>query len=239
VLATDQEPSRILVIEDAPEFIEMLVPLLQREGYVTDVASDGEAGVTAAREFEPDVIVLDLTLPRLDGVEVCKQVRRFSDAYVIMVTSRADEVDRVVGLEVGADDYLTKPFSPRELVARVRAMLRRPRSGATPNGEAEPGDAVRAFGALQIDPMGRSVTLDGDEIALTRLEFDLLEALSSNPSMVFSRAMLRELVWGPDWFGDDHVVDVHIANLRKKIDPGGTGSCIRTIRGVGYRMDKP
>src|SRR5690242_17564360 len=106
----------------------MLVPLLQREGYVTDVASDGEAGVVAARDFAPDVIVLDLTLPRLDGVEVCKQVRKFSDAYVIMVTSRTDEVDRVVGLEVGADDYLTKPFSPRELVARVRAMLRRPRS---------------------------------------------------------------------------------------------------------------
>jgi DNA-binding response OmpR family regulator len=239
VLATDQDASRILVIEDAPEFIEMVVPLLQREGYVTDVASDGEAGVTAAREFEPDVIVLDLTLPKLDGVEVCKQVRRFSDAYVIMVTSRADEVDRVVGLEVGADDYLTKPFSPRELVARVRAMLRRPRSPAMPSSEVDGGEAVRSFGSLQIDPMGRTVTLDGVEVSLTRLEFDLLEALSSNPSMVFSRAMLRELVWGPDWFGDDHVVDVHIANLRKKIDPTSKGSCIRTIRGVGYRMDKP
>jgi DNA-binding response OmpR family regulator len=118
-------------------------------------------------------------------------------------------------------------------------MLRRPRSSATPSGEAEPADAARVFGALHIDPLGRTVTLDGDEVSLTRLEFDLLEALSSNPSMVFSRAMLRELVWGPDWFGDDHVVDVHIANLRKKIDPSGTGSCIRTIRGVGYRMDKP
>jgi DNA-binding response OmpR family regulator len=239
VLATGQEASRILVIEDAPEFIEMLVPLLQREGYVTDVASDGEAGVTAAREFEPDVIVLDLTLPRLDGVEVCKQVRRFSDAYVIMVTSRADEVDRVVGLEVGADDYLTKPFSPRELVARVRAMLRRPRSGAAAGEDEESTEGARLFGDLHIDPLGRTVTLAGAEVSLTRLEFDLLEALSSNPSMVFSRAMLRELVWGPDWFGDDHVVDVHIANLRKKIDPTGAGGCIRTVRGVGYRMDRP
>jgi DNA-binding response OmpR family regulator len=239
VLATNQEASRILVIEDAPEFIEMLVPLLEREGYVTDVASDGEAGVEAARDFEPDVIVLDLTLPRLDGVEVCKQVRRFSDAYVIMVTSRTDEVDRVVGLEVGADDYLTKPFSPRELVARVRAMLRRPRSATLGNGDADSPDTVRSFGPLQIDTLGRTVTLNGAEVNLTRLEFDLLEALSSNPSMVFSRAMLRELVWGPDWFGDDHVVDVHIANLRKKIDPDGQGSCIRTVRGVGYRMDRP
>jgi DNA-binding response OmpR family regulator len=238
VLATNQEASRVLVIEDAPEFIEMLVPLLQREGYLTNVASDGEAGVEAARDFEPDVIVLDLTLPRLDGVEVCKQVRRFSDAYVIMVTSRADEVDRVVGLEVGADDYLTKPFSPRELVARVRAMLRRPRSATPTSGDAD-SDVVRSFGSLRVDPLGRTVTLGGTEVGLTRLEFDLLEALSSNPSMVFSRAMLRELVWGPDWFGDDHVVDVHIANLRKKIDPDGHGSCIRTVRGVGYRMDRP
>ena len=235
--ATEREASRILVVEDAPEFVEMVVPLLQREGYVTDVASDGEAGVAAAREFEPDVIVLDLTLPRLDGVEVCKQVRRFSDAYVIMVTSRADEVDRVVGLEVGADDYLTKPFSPRELVARVRAMLRRPRSPGSAASRTEPARTIRSFGTLRVDTLGRTVTSNGTEIGLTRLEFDLLEALSSNPSMVFSRSMLRELVWGPDWFGDDHVVDVHIANLRKKIDPDGRRSVIRTVRGVGYRMD--
>src|SRR4051794_28032310 len=172
----------------------MLVPLLEREGYRTNVAADGEAGVEAARSFEPDVIVLDLTLPRLDGVEVCRQVRQFSDAYVIMVTSRADEVDRVVGLEVGADDYLTKPFSPRELVARVRAMLRRPRTSqpatatGAPDGEAD--TAPRQFGPLEIDPLGRTISIAGDEVSLTRLEFDLLEALSSNPSMVFSRTLL-------------------------------------------------
>ena len=237
---TEREAARVLVVEDAPEFIEMLVPLLQREGYVTEVASDGEAGVDTARSFEPDVIVLDLTLPRLDGVEVCKQVRQFSDAYVIMVTARADEVDRVVGLEVGADDYLTKPFSPRELVARVRAMLRRPRvGGRTGSGGPTEDGAIRTFGTLQIDTLGRTVRTSGAEVSLTRLEFDLLEALSSNPSMVFSRSLLRELVWGPDWFGDDHVVDVHIANLRKKIDGDAVASYIRTVRGVGYRMDKP
>ena len=229
-----REAPRVLVIEDAPEFIEMLVPLLEREGYRTDVAADGSSGVQAARTFEPDVIVLDLTLPRLDGVEVCRQVREFTDAYVIMVTSRDDEVDRVIGLEVGADDYLTKPFSPRELVARVRAMLRRPR---TSRAERHPDTTPRRFGDLEVDPLGRTVSLSGSEVNLTRLEFDLLETLSSNPSMVFSRALLRELVWGPDWFGDDHVVDVHIANLRKKIDTAGTPSRIRTVRGVGYRME--
>jgi len=238
----EREAARVLVVEDAPEFLEMLVPLLEREGYRTETASDGEAAVEAARSFEPDLIVLDLTLPRLDGVEVCRQVRLFSDAYIIMVTSRVDEVDRVVGLEVGADDYLSKPFSPRELVARVRAMLRRPRSHRTTNESADgPGGETspRRFGDLVVDPLGRTVLIGSREINLTRLEFDLLDALSSNSAMVFSRALLRELVWGPDWFGDDHVVDVHIANLRKKIDAKGQGSRIRTVRGVGYRMEVP
>ena len=234
-MTTGPEPSsKVLIVEDAPEFVEMLVPLLQREGYATATAGDGEAALEEARRFSPDVVVLDLTLPRLDGVEVCRQLRRFSDAYVIMLTSRADEVDRVVGLEVGADDYLTKPFSPRELVARIRAMLRRPR-GAEAAGPAE--EPTRRFGDLVVDPLGRTVQLGDDEITLTRIEFDLLEALSAKPAMVFSRAMLRELVWGSDWYGDDHVVDVHIANLRKKIDLGAERSYIRTVRGVGYRME--
>ena len=231
-----EQASKVLIVEDAPEFVEMLVPLLQREGYATATAGDGELALEEARRFEPDVVVLDLTLPRLDGVEVCRQLRRFSDAYVIMLTSRADEVDRVVGLEVGADDYLTKPFSPRELVARIRAMLRRPRGGES---AVEPEEATRRFGDLAVDPLGRTVQLGDDEVTLTRIEFDLLEALSAKPAMVFSRAMLRELVWGSDWYGDDHVVDVHIANLRKKIDLGADRSHIRTVRGVGYRMESP
>jgi DNA-binding response OmpR family regulator len=231
----DNATQRVLVVDDAPEFIEMLVPLLEREGYTTATATDGEAALDVARSFAPDVIVLDLGLPKMDGVDVCRQVRTFSDAYVIMLTARADEVDRVVGLEVGADDYLTKPFSPRELVARVRAMLRRPRSPAGPDDA--PG--VRRFGGLEIDPLGHVVRIDGNEVQLTRIEFDLLESLSSKPTMVFSRALLRERVWGPDWFGDDHVVDVHIANLRKKIDPEDGPSFVRTVRGVGYRLSTP
>jgi DNA-binding response OmpR family regulator len=223
---------RVLVVEDAPEFIELLVPLLEREGYITETAADGEAAIEATRVFRPDVIVLDLGLPKVDGVDVCRQVRSFSDAYVIMLTGRADEVDRVVGLEVGADDYMTKPFSPRELVARVRAMLRRPRLSVAAESEAK---LVR-FGDLEVDPVAHAVSIAGGEVQLTRIEFDLLEALTSKPTMVFSRALLRERVWGPDWFGDDHVVDVHIANLRKKIDEPDAPSRIRTVRGVGYRM---
>ena len=222
----------MLVVDDAPEFVELLVPLLDREGYTTASAVDGEEAVERARSFEPDVIVLDLGLPRLDGVEVCRRIRTFSDAYVIMLTSRTTEVDRVVGLEVGADDYMTKPFSPRELVARVRAMLRRPRQVAlTPRG----GD-LRVLGDLRVDPAGRTVEIGDDEVGLTRIEFDLLEVLTSKPTMVFSRPLLRELVWGSE-YGDDHVVDVHIANLRKKIDPLDGPSRVRTVRGVGYRME--
>ena len=222
----------MLVVDDAPEFVELLVPLLDREGYTTASAVDGEEAVERARSFAPDVIVLDLGLPRLDGVEVCRRIRTFSDAYVIMLTSRTTEVDRVVGLEVGADDYMTKPFSPRELVARVRAMLRRPRQVAlTPRG----GD-LRVLGDLRVDPAGRTVEIGDDEVGLTRIEFDLLEVLTSKPTMVFSRPLLRELVWGSE-YGDDHVVDVHIANLRKKIDPDDGPSRVRTVRGVGYRME--
>lgn len=221
---------RVLVVDDAPEFVEMLGPLLQREGYEVSVATDGEDAVAAARELRPEVIVLDLGLPRIDGVEVCRQVRGFSDAYIIMLTARADEVDRVVGLEVGADDYMTKPFSPRELVARIRALLRRPRERR--DGE----EALRTFGDLEVDPLGRVVRVAEEEVPLTRIEFDLLATLTSKPSMVFSRALLRETVWGPNWYGDDHVVDVHIANLRKKIDPDDGPSRVRTVRGVGYRL---
>ncbi|MCB1004869.1 MAG: response regulator transcription factor [Acidimicrobiales bacterium] len=232
VAAGSARPSAsVLVVEDAPEFVELLVPLLQREGYSTHVATDGEQAIDMATALRPDVIVLDLSLPKLDGVEVCRAVRSFSDAYVIMLTSRTDEVDRVIGLEVGADDYLTKPFSPRELAARVRAMLRRPRT------TTDDGTSARRVGDLELDPLARRVLVAGDEVQLTRIEFDLLAALTAKPSMVFSRAMLRELVWGPEWFGDDHVVDVHIANLRKKIDLGRHGSRITTVRGVGYRMD--
>ena len=229
--ASETASVRVLVVEDSPEFRAVLIPLLKQEGFRVEEASDGEAGVEIARSLEPTVVVLDLNLPKLDGVEVCRQIRTFSDAYVIMLTAKADEVDKLIGLSVGADDYMTKPFSPRELVARIRAMLRRPRGGTGDDA------SVRAFGELRIDPLSREVLRSGDKIDLTRIEFDLLDVLSSNPRMAFSRAKLLERVWGPDWFGDDHVVDVHISNLRKKIgDDPNSPRYVRTVRGVGYRM---
>src|SRR2546426_4732271 len=229
--ASDTASVRVLVVEDSPEFRSLLVPLLKQEGFRVEEATDGESGVEIARSLEPTVVVLDLNLPKMDGVEVCRQIRTFSDAYVIMLTAKADEVDKVIGLSVGADDYMTKPFSPRELVARIRAMLRRPRVGTGDDNSA------REFGELRIDPLSREVLRSGDKIDLTRIEFDLLDVLSSNPRMAFTRAKLLERVWGPDWFGDDHVVDVHVSNLRKKIgDDPNAPRYVRTVRGVGYRM---
>jgi len=207
---------------------------LEREGFDVTLCHDGLEAVQRAREVDPDVVVLDLGLPGQDGVEVCRQLRTFSDAYVVMLTARADEVDTLVGLSVGADDYVTKPFSPRELVARLRAMLRRPR----PLGSASADDAgTRRFGPLTIDPVGRDVWLDGEPISLTRTEFDVLAALSERPRMAFSRRQLVDVVWGESWVGDEHLVDVHIGHLRRKLgDDAAEARFIRTVRGVGYRM---
>jgi DNA-binding response OmpR family regulator len=224
-------PSRTaLVIDDSPEIVAMLVPLLQREGFVVEVATDGERAVELARAMEPDLIILDLALPKLDGTEVCRRIRSFTDAYLIMLTARADEVDMLVGLAVGADDYLKKPFSPRELTARIRTLLRRPRQS--------PGAAnERLFGNLSLDVGAREVRVDGSVVELTKTEFDLLAALSSQPRVSFTRPMLIERVWGANWYGDAHLVDVHIANLRRKLgDDPRTPSYVRTVRGVGYRM---
>jgi len=226
----------VLVVDDAPEFLELVSTLLVKDGYQTIEAIDGASAIAAARQHEPDLIVLDLTLPDLDGMEVCRRLREFTNAYVLMLTARDDEIDRVMGLRSGADDYVTKPFSSREFSARVEALLRRPRHSGTAVVEEAPADQ-RVFGAVAIDPLAREVTVKGDSVQLTRIEFDILDALSERPRMVFSRALLRQRVWGDDWFGDDHVVDVHIANLRAKIDGGESPSCIRTVRGVGYRME--
>jgi len=167
-------------------------------------------------------------------VEVCRQLRTFSDAYVVMLTARSEEVDTLIGLSVGADDYLTKPFSPRILMARIQAMLRRPRPLGTSSDALE---GARTFGPLVIDPLGRDVWLDGEPVALTRTEFDLLAALSERPRMAFSRRQLIDAVWGPSWVGDEHLVDVHVGHLRRKLDDDATQArFIRTVRGVGYRM---
>ncbi len=222
---------RVLVVEDDPSISQLVVSYLERDGFVVDVAWDGETGVDLARSAQPDVVVLDLMLPGVDGIEVCRRIRTFSDAYVVMLTARIEEMDRLIGLSVGADDYLGKPFSPRELIARIRAMLRRPRA-ADPSTEP-----IRRFGDLQIDPVAREVQLEDKLLELTRTEFDLLEVLSAHPRRVFERRLLLEEVWGGDWFGDDHVVEVHVGNLRRKLgDDPQAPRYIRTVRGVGYRM---
>ncbi len=224
-------PGRVLVVEDDPAISQLVVTYVEKEGFTVDATADGETGVELARSRRPDVIVLDLMLPGLDGIEVCRQIRTFSDAYIIMLTARTEEIDRLIGLSVGADDYLAKPFSPRELVARIRAMLRRPRTAEV---NAEP---PRRFGTLQLDPVAREVRLNGQLIDLTRTEFDLLDTLSARPRRAFARRQLLEQVWGEDWYGDDHVIEVHVANLRRKLDDDPQSPrFIRTVRGVGYRM---
>jgi DNA-binding response OmpR family regulator len=222
------------VVEDEVEMAKVIGSYLEREGFEVHLCHDGLDAVDRAREVDPDIVVLDLGLPGQDGLEVCRQLRTFSDAYVVMLTARSDEVDTLIGLSVGADDYLTKPFSPRELVARLRAMLRRPR----PIGHVEPdAEGMRVFGPLTIDPTGRDVWLNDEPIALTRTEFDLLAVLSERPRMAFSRRQLIDSVWGQTWVGDEHLVDVHIGHLRRKLGEEATSwRFVRTVRGVGYRM---
>lgn len=224
---------RILVVEDEEPLAKLVVSYLERERFEVEATGDGADALVLARRWDPDVVVLDLGLPGMDGVEVCRQVRTFSDCYIIMLTARAEEVDKLVGLSVGADDYLTKPFSPRELVARVRVMLRRPRRTS---GDGEP-DTALTFGTLEIDVAGREVHLAGEPVELTRTQFDVLAALAVRPRMVFSREQLIEAVWGPGWVGDEHLVDVHIGHVRRKLgDDPADPVFIRTVRGVGYRM---
>lgn len=232
-------PLRALVVDDTAEQRIALESLLQRQGFDVHTVGDGETAVAMAEELAPTLVLLDVGLPGMDGTEVCRRLRLFSDAYVVMVTSRDEEIDKVVGLAVGADDYLTKPYSGRELVARVGAMLRRPRRSVevTAAVESPPADDRLTRGHLVIDPAAREVRCDGEEVHLTRLEFDLLATLAGRPSMVFTRGQLIEQVWGPGWYGDEHVVDVHIKNLRRKVDRPGQPGVVKTVRGVGYRFD--
>jgi DNA-binding response OmpR family regulator len=222
---------RALLVEDTEEYVRVGTRLLENEGYHVSVARDGGSAVQMARADAPELMLLDISLPVLDGIEVCRRVREFSDAYVIMLTARDEEFDRVLGLAVGADDYVTKPFSARELSMRIKAMQRRPRA---PGARAE----LRDFGDLTIDPAAREVRVHGDLVELTRIEFDLLDTLAATPRRAFGRRVLMAEVWGQDWFGDDHVVDVHLANLRKKIgEPAARSRHITTVRGIGYRFD--
>jgi DNA-binding response OmpR family regulator len=220
-------------VDDEPSLTRVVAGYLEHEGFLVTTAGDGEQALAAARLDPPDVVVLDLMLPGIDGIEVCRQLRTFTDAYVIMLTARSEEVDTLIGLSVGADDYMTKPFSPRELTARIRGLLRRPRmtahSGAAPH--------ERAFGELSLDTQSREVHLGQDPVELTRTEFDLLDALTERPRLAFTRRQLIERVWGPEWVGDEHLVDIHIAHIRAKLgDDAATPRFDLTVRGVGYRM---
>jgi DNA-binding response OmpR family regulator len=227
---------RVLVVEDEVELAAVVASYFEREGYEVESAYDGPTAVEKARRRTPDLIVLDLMLPGFDGIEVCRQIRTFSDAYILMLTARDEEIDKVVGFAVGADDYLVKPFSPRELIARATAILKRPRSQAGSGAFASFSTELR-FGNLTIDPDSRVLTVDNKVVDVTRTEFDLLEVMAEKPKTVFSRRQLLELVWGGDWYGEIHVVDVHVGHLRKKLaDAGMTDEIIRTVRGVGYGM---
>ena len=204
---------------------------LQADGFEVAEAADGAAALTAMRDQPPDLVLLDVMMPGIDGLEVLRQLRTFSDVYVILVTARAEEVDKLVGLGVGADDYVTKPFSPREVTARVKAVLRRDRGVRTSE------EATLRFDGLTIDIAGREVILDGAPVVLSSLEFDLLAALAAAPGRVFSRAQLLERVWGYDFYGDERVVDVHIRSLPARLgDPAGDPHLIATVRGAGYKF---
>jgi len=230
-----RDAKKALVVEDDPDIRELLSFTLAQMGFAVHRASDGRSAVEAVRELDPDLVTLDLGLPSLDGVEICRRIREFSNAYVVMVTARAEEVDRLLGLEIGADDYLTKPFSPRELKARVNAMFRRPRRAAPARSEA--GGTLH-HGALVVDVDGRQVRLGDEEVGLTRTEFDLLAELMRTPARVWSREALLVAVWGDDPVGDTHLVEVHVGNLRRKLARAAGGArLIRTVRGVGYRME--
>jgi two-component system alkaline phosphatase synthesis response regulator PhoP len=225
---------KILIVDDEPNLTDLIESYLRREGYTALIARDGPSALAVAQRERPELIVLDIMLPGLDGVEVCRRLRQFTDAYIIMLTARGEEIDKIIGLSVGADDYMTKPFSPRELVARVKAMLRRPRAEVSAAAREEP--TLLRLGDLEIDQARHHVTLRGEEIALTAREFSLLAALAAHPGRVFTREQLLEGVWGDDYY-DDHVVDVHIANLRRKLDEEPAAPrYIQTVRGVGYRL---
>ncbi|KQY64715.1 response regulator transcription factor [Nocardioides sp. Root140] len=252
-----------LVIEDDSDIRGLIEHTLTSQGFTVSTAEDGPAGVEAALSLDPDLITLDLGLPGFDGIEACRRIRQHSDAYVVMISARRDEIDKLIGLETGADDFMVKPFSPRELRARVSALFRRPRrttqsgsaqigteqaapvapSTETPTAEpaAQPDveNEVLRHGVIAVDVDARQVWVDEVETELTRIEFDLLTELVRRPGRVWSREALLRTVWGNEWASDTHLVEVHVGNLRKKLGEQPDRRFIRTVRGVGYRMETP
>ena len=225
----DMQQGTIVVVEDDHNIADLLELYLRREGYRVVQAETGEDGLAAVHDQRPRLVVLDIGLPGgVDGLEVCRRLRSTTDVPVIMLTARDEEVDRVLGLELGADDYVTKPFSPREVVARVKAILRR----AEGSGR-EPADVI-AIGTVEVDAARREARVAGRPIALATREFDLLRYLAENRGLALSRQQLLDGVWGPGWYGDERTVDVHVRQLRKKL---GDDLPLATVWGVGYRLD--
>jgi len=223
------ESGTVIVVEDDPHIADLIELYLRRDGHRVIQASSGEAALEAAGRERPRLVILDIGLPgQLDGFEVCRRLRAASDVPVLMVTARDDEIDRVLGLELGADDYVTKPFSPRELAARVKAILRRT------DGPPPVRPTVLAVGTVEIDAGRREVRVDGRAVSLATREFDLLQFLAENVGLVLSRQQLLDGVWGPDWYGDERTVDVHVRQLRKKL---GEALPLTTVWGVGYRLE--
>ncbi len=225
---------KILVVDDEQSITDLLAYNLRRNGYQPIVAHDGHQALRLAQVEQPDLVILDLMLPGLDGLDVCRALQRESAVPIIMLTARDEEVDRVVGLELGADDYVTKPFSVRELMARVKAVLRRITSGEITAA------AVHRIGLLEMDTLSREARLEGALLPLTRLEFDLLETLARHAGQVLSREQLLDQVWGYDYYGDARAVDSAVKRLRAKLrESGGDPDVVSTVRGVGYRLERP
>jgi DNA-binding response OmpR family regulator len=223
-------PGTILVVDDERNIVELARIYLRNEGFQVEAAYDGLEALDKARTLKPSLVVLDLMLPGLDGMEVCRELRRESDVPIVMLTARGDDMDKIIGLEIGADDYLTKPFNPRELVARIKAVLRRSEAARRPAKVIEVGD-------LRIDILGREVSVAGSPVALRTKEFDLLMALAQNTGVAMARDRLLNAVWGEDFFGDQRTLDVHVAWLRDKI--GASTAKIVTVWGFGYKLVAP
>jgi DNA-binding response OmpR family regulator len=224
---------RILVVDDEPSVTDLIAYNLRKALYDVQVAADGRTALRLAREYNPDLILLDLMIPEIDGLDVCRELRKTSKVPVIMITARGEELDRVLGLEIGADDYVTKPFSVRELMARIKAVLRR-----TQNEEAEPSTLLRGPGNLVMDVERRSLVVDDLPVELTRLEFDLLHRLLINPGRVLTRERLLEQAWGYEYVGDTRAVDSAVKRLRAKLrEVSAEADCIESVRGLGYRVN--
>ncbi len=220
--------STVLVVDDEKNIVQLARLYLNKEGYEVESAYDGLEALKMAKSVRPDLIILDLMMPEMDGLEVCRELRKTSNVPIIMLTAKGDDIDRIVGLEIGADDYMTKPFNPRELVARVKAVLRRTAQDA-------PAQAVLEAGGLHLDTASREVTLDGAEITLRAKEFDLLTAFMRYAGIVLDRERLLHLVWGADYYGDTRTIDVHVAWLREKL-AAAKNVKIQTVWGVGYKL---